>query len=110
MPIVTAAKCRCQFPRRRDISVAVQNVADLVRVFLMDALQRQFCEPLGSRSVKFFGGRLCDAVFLIGSAAASRPAQYQHCEQGADEILKTRRKKSERHGDENHPSVSRRKS
>ncbi len=74
MPIVTAAKRRCQFPWRRDICVAVQNVTDLVRVFLPHTLQRQLCETFGSMSIKCSARRLRLRAFLM-SSAFSRDAE-----------------------------------
>ena len=44
VPVVTTAKRRRQFSRRRDIRVAIEHVTDLVRKFLVHAGQREFGE------------------------------------------------------------------
>ena len=74
MPVVTAAKSGCQFPWWRNIGVAVQNVTDFIRIFLMDALQRQLCEPLRSMSIKSFAGGICGRGF-VKSSVFSRNAE-----------------------------------
>jgi hypothetical protein len=67
VPIVTPAKRRRQFPWRSNIGVVVQNVTDFIRIFLMDALQRQLCEPLGSMSIKCSAGGTRRWTFLMSS-------------------------------------------
>ena len=47
MPVVTTVERRGQFSWWSDISVAVQGMADFVRVFLMNTRQRQIRESLG---------------------------------------------------------------
>ena len=86
MPIVAAAKCGCQFPRRRDIGVAVQNVADLVREFLMHALQRQLCETFGSMSIKCSAERIRLWAFLK-STVFSHNAEEGRCHKRANKLL-----------------------
>src|SRR5437870_10483392 len=56
MPVVAAAESRRQFPRRRNVSVAVQHVADLVRIFLVHARQRELCESFRRFRVESAGG------------------------------------------------------
>src|SRR5437773_3103184 len=46
MPVVAAIKCGCEFTRRRNLGVAVKHMTDLVRIFLLDARQRQLRESL----------------------------------------------------------------
>src|SRR4051794_4914753 len=46
MPVVTTAESRRQFSRRRDVGVAIENVADLVRIFPADTGERQIGESL----------------------------------------------------------------
>src|SRR5215475_13729074 len=106
VPIVTPVKGRRQFLWRCDIGVAVQNMTDLVRIFLVDTRQGQLCEPLGSRRIKSFAGRFCTRAFLRSTAAAIRTTNYHHCQQAADENRKTSKMKSERHGRENHASAA----
>src|SRR5439155_18402898 len=52
MPVVAAAKRRRQLPRWRNVGVAVQEVADLVRIFLVHARERQLREALRRFRVK----------------------------------------------------------
>src|SRR5438094_4256068 len=52
MPVVTAVESRGQFPRRSHIGVAVEHVADLIRVFLSHAGQRQLGEPFRRDGIK----------------------------------------------------------
>src|SRR5207249_11735242 len=53
MPVITTAKRRSQFTRRRDICVAIQNVSNLVRIFLSYASQGQSCESLRRCRIEF---------------------------------------------------------
>src|SRR4029453_11804948 len=46
MPVIAAIKCGCEFTRRRNIGVAVKHMTDLIRIFLLDARQRQLRESL----------------------------------------------------------------
>jgi len=86
MPIVAPAKGRCQFPRWRDIGVAVQNVTDLIRIFLMHALQRQLCEAFGSMSIKCCGGGTHRWAFLVSSVFGCN-AEHGRCHKRANKIL-----------------------
>ncbi len=52
MPIVAAVKRRGQLARRRHILRAVQNVADLVRIFLPHASERELREPFRRRRLQ----------------------------------------------------------
>ena len=52
MPIEAAGKHRCKFPRRPNIRVRIQNVGNLVRVFLMNALQGQLRKPTHRYRIK----------------------------------------------------------
>ena len=56
MPVVAAAKRGCQFSWRGDIGVAIENMADLVGIFLVDARQCQLCKTFGSMSIKGITG------------------------------------------------------
>src|SRR5437762_11202000 len=96
MPIVTAAKRWRKVSWRRDISVAVQNVTDLVRIFLVHACQRESCETLCSRSIKFVRGRIGLASFLMTRIYSRNAEQRCRCK-CANKILQTCRKKSEEH-------------
>jgi hypothetical protein len=58
MPIVTSAKRRSQFSRRRDIGVAIQYVRDLVRIFLVHARECQFSESFGRLRIESATGRI----------------------------------------------------
>ena len=104
MPIVTAAKRRRQFPWRRDIGVAVQNVTDLIRVFLMHALQRQVCETFGSMSIKCSGGGSRLGAFLMSSVFSLNVEQgrYHNC---ANQFLQKRKMKFEGHSGHNHATA-----
>src|SRR5438067_12430181 len=62
MPVVTSVKCGCELARRRHIRIAVQNMTDFVLVLLLDARQRQFCEPFCCLSSKV------GAVFVAAAA------------------------------------------
>ena len=53
MPIVAAIECRSKFARRPDVGVAVHDMADLVRVFLLDAGEGEACESFRRRRIKF---------------------------------------------------------
>ena len=86
VPIVTAAKRRRQSPWRRYISVAVQNVTDLVRVLLMHALQRQLCETFGSMSIKCSAERIRLWAFLK-STVFSHNAEEGRCHKRANKLL-----------------------
>src|SRR4029453_4733987 len=46
MPVIASIKCGCEFTRRRDIGIAVKHMTDLIRIFLLDARQRQLRESL----------------------------------------------------------------
>src|SRR4029453_15643425 len=96
MPIVTPAKRRRQFPWRGDIGVAVQNVTDLVRVFLTHTLQRQLCETFGNMSIKSFPGRIRLWAFLR-SSVFSRNAEQWRCRKRANKLLQKGRTKFEKH-------------
>src|SRR6266545_7201668 len=52
MPVIAATKCGGEFTRGRNIGVAVQDMTDLVRIFLPDAGQRQLRESLCGRCIK----------------------------------------------------------
>jgi hypothetical protein len=58
MPVVTAAKRRREFVRRRDIGIAIQHVTDLVRIFLVHARERQLRESLRRFRVESATGRI----------------------------------------------------
>src|SRR5215472_6142151 len=87
MPIVTAAKRGRQFPRWRDIGIAVQNMADLVRIFLVHTRQRQVREPFCSRNIKSLGGRICLDVFLTRSVLSRKP-DHRRDEKDTNQIVK----------------------
>src|SRR6478609_7984299 len=104
MPIVASAKGRRQFPRRRDVRVAVQNVADLVRVFLTHASQRQFCETFGGMSIKCSGERTRLRAFLM-NRVFSLNAEQGRCHNRANKLLQERTMKFEDHSAHNHATV-----
>ena len=108
MPIITAAKRRCQFPWRRDIGIAVQNMTNLVRILLMHTLQRQLCESFGSMSIKSSTGRIRLRAFR-NSSVFSGNTEAGRCYKGAEEAPQTRRKRSEAHRRNNDATVSLRK-
>src|SRR5207244_11878729 len=59
MPVVTPIKRRRELVRRRDVCVAVQDMTDLVRVFLPNTRERELGEPLRCLCVErrcFYGG------------------------------------------------------
>src|SRR6476646_8841316 len=56
MPVVTTAKRRREFSRRRDVGIAIQEMADLDRVFLADTSQREIRESLRGSLVEFWLG------------------------------------------------------
>src|SRR5215471_12134582 len=58
MPVVTTTESRREFVRRRHVGIAVQNVTDLVRVFLVNAGEREFCESFGGGCVEYRRGRV----------------------------------------------------
>ena len=70
MPVVTAVERGCELPWRRDISIAVEHVADLVWIFLVHACQCEFGETIGGFRVKF------------GSAGYGRPESQQQDRDG----------------------------
>src|SRR5919201_5422080 len=59
MPVVATTKSGREFTRRRHVRVAVQNMTDLVWVFLVDASERELCESLCG----FFIERGCHRIF-----------------------------------------------
>jgi hypothetical protein len=86
MPVVTAAKRRRQFARRRDIGVAVQNVTDLVRIFLVHTPQSQLCETFGSMSIKCSARRPRLWPFLM-SSVFSHNAEQERRHKRANQFL-----------------------
>jgi hypothetical protein len=52
VPVVAAVERGCQLSRRCHIRIAVQAVANMVRVFLVDARKRKIGKPLSSVGVK----------------------------------------------------------
>src|SRR5207237_8413527 len=62
MPVVTSIKRRREFPRRSHIGVAVEHVADLIRVFLSHARQRQLGEPFRRDGIKLRSNVFSDDV------------------------------------------------
>ncbi len=52
MPVVAAVKRWSQFPWRGGICIAIQRVADVIWVFLVNARQRKVGEPFSSGNVK----------------------------------------------------------
>jgi hypothetical protein len=58
MPVVTAVKSGCEFTRRRNINIAVENMTDFVWILLLDARQRQLRESLCGVNVKSAKGRI----------------------------------------------------
>ena len=56
MPIIATTKSGSEFARGCHVRVAVQDVTDLIRVFLVDAGQGELCESLRGGRVKC-GGR-----------------------------------------------------
>src|SRR5205809_1677004 len=54
MPVIAAIKCGCEFTRRRNIGVAVKHMTDFVRIFLLDARQRQLRESLCGMRIKLW--------------------------------------------------------
>ena len=59
MPIIATTESRSEFARRCHVRVAVQNVTDLIRVFLVDAGQGELCESFRG----FFIKRGCSRIF-----------------------------------------------
>jgi hypothetical protein len=57
MPVVATTEGRRKFARRRYISIAVQDVTDLVRVFFVNAGEREFCESFCRRRIKTLNGQ-----------------------------------------------------
>src|SRR5205085_7603571 len=55
MPVVTAVKCRREFARRRHVGVAVEQVADLVWIFLRDTAEGEIGETLRGLRVESRG-------------------------------------------------------
>jgi hypothetical protein len=55
MPVVTATKSRGQLARRRHIFITVQDVTDLVRVFLVHAGERQARKTRRRLGIEFWG-------------------------------------------------------
>ena len=60
MPVVAAVECRRQLPRRSDVSIIVEGMADVVGKLLMHARESQVSEALPSMSVK---GAACRIAF-----------------------------------------------
>jgi hypothetical protein len=61
MPVIAAAKSRRQFQRRGYIRIAIEDVADLVRIFFVHASEGETREALGGVGVELrrwiFGGQ-----------------------------------------------------
>ena len=72
MPIVAAAKSRRQFPRRRHISIAVQDMADLVRIFLFRRRPAPACANRSAAAESKVGAGVSVAASI---GATSRRAQ-----------------------------------
>src|SRR3954465_9125460 len=53
VPIVAAVERRRELPRRGDVGVAIQDVTDLVRIFLSDTSEGETGEAFRSRRVEF---------------------------------------------------------
>jgi len=53
MPIVTAIETWRKLSRWRHIRIAIQHVADFVRVLFLHAGEREISEALGSDGLKF---------------------------------------------------------
>src|SRR5438045_5957545 len=58
MPVVTAVECGREFARRRHVGVAVEQVADLVWIFLRDTAEREIGEMLRGLRVESALGRI----------------------------------------------------
>ena len=67
MPIVATVECRRESPRRSDIGIAVQGVADVIWVFLVNAGESQIRKPIGCFNVEH--GRV--GMFLSASLVRS---------------------------------------
>ena len=46
MPVVAATKCWSELARRSDVAIAVQDMANLVRILFMNTSERQIGKPL----------------------------------------------------------------
>jgi hypothetical protein len=58
MPVIAAAKSRRQFQRRGYIRIAIEDVADLVRIFFVHASEGETREALGVELRRWiFGGQ-----------------------------------------------------
>src|SRR5207244_6842280 len=58
VPVVTTTECGRQFSWRRHIRVAVEHVAELVRIFFVHAREREFGEALRRFCVESASGRI----------------------------------------------------
>ena len=108
VPVVTTAKRGCQFTWRRDIGFAVENVTDLVRIFLMHALQRQICETFGSMSIKCSAGGTRRWTFLM-SSVFSLNAEQGRSHNRKRQFLQKRTMKFDDHSGHHHAAVRLRK-
>ena len=52
MPVVAPIECGRQFSRRCRIRIAVQGMANVVRIFLVDARERKIRKPLSRFGVE----------------------------------------------------------
>jgi len=58
MPVVATTEGRREFARRRYIGIAVQDVTDLVRIFLVDAGEGEFGESFRCGRIKYGSTRV----------------------------------------------------
>ncbi len=75
VPIVATVECWREFPRRSDIGIAGQGVADVIWVLLVDAGESQIRKPLGCFHVEH--GR---AGMFLSASLAHTPYQEEKTE------------------------------
>src|SRR5215475_13073541 len=58
MPVIATTECGSKFARWCHVRVAVQDVTDLIRIFLVDTGQGELCKAFGGGCVEYWRGRV----------------------------------------------------
>src|ERR1700758_5243729 len=79
MPVVTSVKRGSELARRCHVRIAVQYMTDFVRILLLNARQRQFCEPFCCSRIKLWSRTFADK--------RARVYQSNQCDDNPDSLL-----------------------
>ena len=79
MPIVTTAKSRSQPPRRGNVGIAVQDMTDLIRIFLLNARQSQARESLCRSGIELRSNVFSDGVDYWKQQKSTDKASHLGC-------------------------------